>query len=388
MFQSFFNGLSGMFSFSQNLDNVSNNIANLNTPGFKGSDTFYKSLTSGDASYGTQVSGEQLRFSAGNITQTGNPGDLAISGDGFFILMQDGETQYTRAGQFVFDADGFLVDSSSGGQVASVNASGQLEPINISDVRTLEPQATSNISFAGNLSTDMTSHDVADVAIFNQLGEESNLSFSFANNSAVTAGSWLVTVTNAAGDTVHSGEIRFGADGTPAIGFNSLEFDVTDSNGGVTTLAVDFGESGSFAATTSVSGGDSSTLQASVENGYGLASLNSIEFSDDGVLKLNYSNGETIDGPTLALATFSNPTTLQVLQGSVFVAGDISGRTIGQPGEGSLGTIISESIELSNVDLSQEFADMIIIQRGYQASSRILNVANELLDDLYENTRG
>jgi flagellar hook protein FlgE len=388
MFQSFFNGLSGMFSFSKNLDNVSNNIANLNTPGFKGSDTFYKSLTSDDSAMGTQISGEQLRLDTGEVRQTGNPGDLAIAGEGFFVLLRDGQTHYTRAGQFIFNDDGALVDSISGSQVASVDASGKLTPISITDVRTLAPEASSNISFSGNLSTDEATHSVADLTVFNGVGEQTALTFTFTNNSAVTAGSWLVSITDPSGASVHSGEIRFGTNGTPQSAFSTLSFDLTDSNGGVSPVVVNFGNSGSFAGATSVSGGATSTLNGTVNDGFGIASITSIDFADDGVLKFNYSNGEVIDGPTLALATFSNPSTLEISQGSIFSASDSSGRTIGRPGDAGLGTIVSESIELSNVDLSREFADMIIIQRGYQASSRVLNVANELLDSLYENTRG
>lgn len=388
MLQSFFNGLSGMFSFSQSLDTVSNNIANMNTPGFKGSDTFYKSLTSGDSSYGTQISGQEQRFSTGEIRQTGNSGDLAISGDGFFILLQDGETRYTRAGQFSFDDDGYLIDSSSGGQVAAVNDSGQLESINIENARALAPQVTSEVTFSGNLSTDMSEHTISDVAVFNLLGEQSLLSFEFTNNSATTSGSWLVSVTDEAGSAVHSGEIRFGSDGTPVDAFSSLMFDLTDSKGNSSELSVDFGESGLFSGSTSVSGGDDSSIQATVADGYGIGALTTIGFDSEGILQLSYSNGEVVDGSTLALATFTNTSTLKVFDGSIFAASDLSGRSIGQAGESGFGSIISESIELSNVDLSTEFADMIIIQRGYQASSRILNVANELLDDLYENTRG
>ena len=388
MFQSFFTGLSGMFSFSKNLDNVSNNIANLNTPGFKGSDTFYSSLTSGEGGVGTQVSGQQQRFESGDIRQTGNPGDLAIGGEGFFVLLNEGEVQYSRAGQFVFDSEGFLVDSTSGGRVATVNESGQLEPINISDLRTLPPQATSQINFSGNLSSDMSTHTVAGVTVFNTLGESSELTFEFTNNTSVAAGSWLVTVTDEDGNTVHTDEIIFGADGTPVDGANEFSFDLTDSNGGASLVVINFGESGSFANTTSVSGGQVSTATASVEDGFGMSVLTTIEFDADGLLKLNYANGQSVDGPRLGLANFSNPSSLELVAGSTFRAGQETSIVYGNPGDNGMGSIIAESIELSNVDLSREFADMIIIQRGYQASSRILNVANQLLDQLYENTRG
>lgn len=234
----------------------------------------------------------------------------------------------------------------------------------------------------------MSSHSVADLTVFNALGESADVTFEFTNNSATTAGSWTVTVTDAEGNTLHTGEIRFGDDGTPAEGFNQLSFDLTDSNGGTSTVTVDFGEPGSFANATSVSGGQVSTLGGSVEDGYGISALTTIDFTADGTLTLNYANGESLDGPRLGLATFSNPSTLELVEGSVFRAGQETSVVYGNPTESGMGNIIAESIELSNVDLSREFADMIIIQRGYQASSRILNVANQLLDQLYENTRG
>jgi len=388
MFQSFFTGLSGMFSFSKNLDNVSNNIANLNTPGFKGSDTFYSSLTSGEGGVGTQISGQQQRFEAGDVRQTGNPGDLAVGGEGFFILLNDGNVNYTRAGQFVFDQDGFLVDSSSGGQVASVNESGQLEPINIADLRVLPPQATSSIVFNGNLSTDVTEETISGITVFNSLGESEELEFEFTNNSAAEQGSWTVTIKDSNDSVIHTGEIRFGSDGTPVDGFSSLSFDISDSNGGLSTINVDFGTPGLFSGATAVSGGSNSSLNATVEDGYALSVLTTIEFDSDGTLKINYANGESVDGPRLGLATFSNNASLELVEGSLFRSGEDSRVTYGNPTDDGMGGIISESIELSNVDLSREFADMIIIQRGYQASSRILNVANQLLDQLYENTRG
>lgn len=387
MFQSFFTGLSGMLSFSQNLDNVSNNIANMNTPGFKASDTFYRSLTNGDSALGTQISGQEQRFGNGDIRQTGNASDLAISGNGFFVLLVEGKPQFTRAGQFSFNENGLLVDSSTGAQVAAIDDSGQLVPIDISSARVLAPQATSMVNFSGNLSTDMTSVEVNGVTVFNGLGEEVSLDLTFTNNSATTAGSWLVEVRDADGTVIQNGEVRFGSDGTPVDGFTSFTLAISDSQGGSDTVTLDFGTSGSFAGSTSVSGGDTSTLQATVEDGFAIASLSTVSFTSNGQLQLNYSNGETIDGAFLALANFTDVSVLELVSGSTFSASDDAGQSITRAGEEGAGIVLAESIELSNVDLSREFADMIIIQRGYQASSRILNIANQLLDQLYENTR-
>lgn len=392
MFQAFFTGLSGLFSFSKNLDSVSNNIANMNTPGFRGQDTFYRSLTGGDqsAGYGTQVSGQGYRFGEGDIRQTGNATDMAIAGNGFFVLKDGDNLLYTRAGQFAFNDDGILTDSVSGLEVGAINANGQIESLNISNFRALAPEATSLVSLKGNLSQGAADHSINGVTVYNALGEAVEVDLKFTNNSATELGSWTVEVIDKDGVAISTstGEIRFGSDGTPLTGFSSLSFDLTDSLGGQSTVLLDFGANGDIGGSTSFDAGTTSTLQATVTDGSPIAALTGIDFAADGVLKLTYSNGKINDGPTLALANFRDDSVLELVAGSTFKAGDHSGRTLGQPGQGSLGSLVAQSIELSNVDLSREFADMIIIQRGYQASSRLLNVANQMLEQLYDSTRG
>lgn len=393
MFQAFYTGLSGMFSFSRNLDTVSNNIANMNTPGFRASDTFYKSLTSGSnldnggSGYGTQISGLGYRFSSGDIRQTGNSTDIAISGQGFFTLLNDGEPRYTRAGQFSFNNEGILVDPISGSSVASLDSGGQLQEFNISKLRVLAPVATTEISMSGNLSSGATSHEINGVKMFNALGEEKEVNLKFSKSTTVT-GSWTVKVENTDGTAVHEGEIRFGADGTPVAGFNKLAFNISDSQGGTTNISMNFGDPNSVSDSTSIDSADTSTLTASTKDGSNLANLQKVEFQDNGTLKLTYSNGEVKDGPTLAMAFFTDNSALKLVEGTVFKTSDTSGLTYGKAGEGNIGQVVSGSIELSNVDLSKEFADMIILQRGYQANSKLMSVTNQLLDSLYENTRG
>lgn len=377
-----------MLSFSKNLDNVSNNIANMNTPGFKGSDTFYRSLTTGDSALGTQVSGQEQRFARGDIRQTGNDSDLAINGEGYFILLDNGESRYTRAGQFTLNEQNQLVDRVTGNQVAAINSNGQLQAVDLSNQRVLAPSATTALNFTGNLSADMTTVNVDGLSVFNGLGEQQNLNFAFTNTNSTTSGSWQVVVSDGNGNTLTTQTIQFGADGTPVAGSNSFTVTLTDSQGGTDNVTINFGTAGSFAGATSVAGGDTSTISGVAADGNAIGALTSVSFNAQGQIQLNYSNGETADGPTLAIASFTDQSVLDILEGSVFTSSDNSGLTIGEAGSGSRGAIASGNIELSNVDLSREFADMIVIQRGYQASSRILNVANQLLDQLYENTRG
>ncbi|WP_233008005.1 flagellar basal-body rod protein FlgF [Rheinheimera faecalis] len=389
MFQSFYTGLSGLFSFSKNLDSVSNNIANMSTPGYRGTDSFYKSLNGGNGlGYGTQLDDIGYRFASGDIKQTGNVTDLALGGDGFFVLLQDGKTMYTRAGQFTFDQTGNLIDKNTGANVAAFNENGQLVNFNIEAFQISAPQATTSLKIAGNLSSGGVSHEVSTIKVVNKLGEEETISLKFSNNNTSVTGSWLVDVVGEDDTVLHSAEIRFDTDGTPLTGFNQLSFNIEDSMGGLSPITVSFGENGSYAGATSVNGGTTSTLTATAADGNVLGKLSSLQFTENGAIKFTYSNGESQTGPKLAIASFSNEKALELVGGAVFKADDNSSRIIGSAGDGRFGEIIGRSIEMSNVDLSQEFADMLIIQRGYQASSRVLNAADQLLEKLYENTRG
>lgn len=391
MFQSFYTGLSGMLSFSRSLDNVSNNIANMNTPGFRGADSFYRSLSQGgnnNPGAGVEISGLGFRFSNGEIRQTGNSTDLAINGMGFFALLKNGETLFTRSGQFTFNEEGILVERSSNAAVAVLNSAKQPGVLDLSAYRHLVSTPTSKVSFNGNLTTGATeAHEITSITTYNKLGEEVILKAKFEKHSTIP-GTWTVAVTKDDGTAVHAGEIRFSADGTPTSGFNSLSFQLTDSYGGSTPVTFEFGSPGDFNKTTSISAGTTSSLVAKVEDGTLAGTLQDVTFDANGVVKLKYSNGVSKDGPTLVLMEITNKDALQQVDGAVFRLSGKSEAVIGKAGKDGFGPIAIKSLELSNVDLSKEFADMIIIQRGYQASSKILNVANSMLDQLFENTRG
>lgn len=391
MFQAFYTGLSGMYSFSQNLDTVSNNIANMNTPGYRGTESFYQSLGSNEdngGGYGTQISGLGYRFSAGDVKQTGNATDLAISGHGMFVLIKGEQLLYTRAGQFEFNNEGVLVDKVSGLNVAQLDSNGKLSKINIDDKKSQAPQATTEVNFEGNISSDQATVLVEEIDVYNKLGEKNTLSVRFTNDFATTVGQWQVEVLDDTNTVIEDSFIRFDTDGTPLNSANTVSFNIQDSLGGTSNIDFKFGESGDFSGSTSVSAGATSSVKVENTDGSGIAQLSSLGFDATGKLILTYSNGETEESSQLALARFTNESALTQVDGSIFTANDISSRSIGFADDGGFGKVVSESIEMSNVDLSKEFADMIIIQRGYQASSKILNVANEMLEQLYESTRG
>ena len=210
MFQALFNSLSGLFSFSKSLNTVSNNVANMNTPGFRGSDTFFENV---DGGRGTSIAGEGLRTTAGDLRQTGTPTDLAINGNGYFILRDDsGNLYYTRAGQFRFNDQGILSDSVTGYSVMSIDTSGNLQQIDLDTYRTLPPQATTNVKMVGNIAPGSPTATVGDIRIYDGSGQLHTLTATLTDNNATLANSYLVTVKDETGAIVSAtnASIQFG----------------------------------------------------------------------------------------------------------------------------------------------------------------------------------
>lgn len=397
-------GATGLLAFSRGLDSLSNNIANLNTPGFKRSDIlfrdlFYQYQLSGDSGRdgvasqlgnGVTTKGTLVSFAQGDVQETGNGSDVAINGNGFFILRTEDAVFYTRAGQFQFDKDGFLVSTSLKGRVAGIDESGNLVDIDISDLQNNPAQPTNEITFVNNLSSSAASHEITDVEVIDSLGETHKLTVDFSNNSSVTPGSWLVSVKDEDGNALADDkEIRFGGDGSPQEDFNSFTFAFQPEGGAnATDITMFFGEPGSFSGATSFSGGSTSSLAVDSQNGIKAGALLDFHFKSDGTLELRYTNEQTVDAGRLALGWFDRLQALQQVGNSLFLAPEGIDVTVDAPGQGVMGEIVGSSIEISNVELTQEFTDLIIMQRGYQASSQVVTVANEMIQQLLDAGKG
>jgi flagellar hook protein FlgE len=389
MFQALFNSLSGLFSFSRSLNTVSNNVANMNTPGFRGSDTFFANIGGGR---GTRISGEGLRTQSGDIRQTGNTTDLAVEGDGYFILSDDaGNLHYTRSGQFRFNEEGLLVDSVTGYTVMAYDQTGSLVTIDFDNYRSIPAVATTDVRISGNIAavaagSPVQTTTVNTIRVFDAQGGSQVLTATFTSNSGVTPGSFLVRITNEAGTQVGTGEIRFDAGGTLVAGFNTVAVTLPVA-GGTQAITFNFGTPGALDGMTSLSG-LASNLTSRVVDGHGVLGATDIKFNERGILEIVYSASERREGPQIALATFPNETSLTLDGGRLISGATVSNVNYGRPTQSGFGRIAGGSLEMSNVDLTQEFADMIIIQRGYQASSRVMSVSNEMLEQLYNSTRG
>jgi flagellar hook protein FlgE len=390
-------GLTGLLAFSKDLSVIGDNVANINTPGFKGSKLLFAELLSqrqvGDGATqdsslelgaGVGTLATQRTFTAGELRATGNGLDVAIDGNGFFVVRKDAETFYTRAGQFSFNEDGFLVDPT-GARVAALDDGG-LKDISLNGLRTTAGKATSRINFTGILNTNdavTAPHDVANVPVTDSAGGSESLRVRFINNRAVEAGRWTVEVFDATGTSLTTGDIRFGGDGRPLAGFNSVTFSFAPGGVAASPVELHFGDPGSSSGVQALST-SASAVQFGSQDGFPVGSLISSTFDEDGVLRITYSNGQTLGFDRLALASFSFLQGLELVEGGLFRSGGETDRVLGHAGEDVFGSIAAGRIELANVDLAREFSNLIISQRGYQASSQVISTANEMIQQLFD----
>lgn len=399
MFDSIYIGTSGLQTYAEGLKVISNNIANLNTPGFKASTSVFANLyyadpgagngqhTQSGAQFGNGVTLDRtaINFNAGELRQTGNALDLHIAGDGFFVLRDAGTGQphYSRAGQFEFDKDGRLVVRGTERQVVGLGAGGAQVPITLTGLRLNAAKATSSVSFSGNLTSELfssttnTQFDISSLKVFDALGGEHTLQLTFSPKTATTD-TIVVKVLDGTVE-VGSGEIRFSAAGQVMAGFDNVSFNYAPKGTAPLGIRLDFS-----ANVTNFNTGSTSSLAVSKTDGYGVGTLTSVGFDADGTLSLSYSNGQKSQGPKLALARFDALGDLQPQSDGAFTYAAVDGLHVGAPNQGGFGIIGSNQLEGSNVDLATEFSDLIVAQRGYQASSRIVSTANELLQDLYD----
>jgi flagellar hook protein FlgE len=398
MLRSLFSGITGLRAHQQMMDVTGNNIANVNTAGFKSSQAVFEDTLSqmlrpagapqaaahggtnpAQVGLGVRLAGISTNFSQGAAQATGRNTDLMISGDGFFVVRNGGEDLYTRAGAFAFDANGRLV-SPSGAVVQGWSASNGVVDTNATpgDVllpvaTLLPPSMTKNVVVGGNLPANSlsTTPIVTSITSYDIQGNPITLSVTFTRNSAT---SWDVTV--ASGSTsVGPTTVTFAADGsTPSVPDDSdpLTPPISVTVAGV---VVDLSRLTSYAG--------ASTASAQSQDGYGMGSLQSFTIAPDGLLVGVFSNGLKQPLVQIALAGFNNPPGLEKVGDSQYRSTVNSGTVqLGLAGSGGRGVLQGGSVEMSNVDLAQEFTNLIIAQRGFQANSKVISTSDELLQDL------
>ncbi len=406
MMRSMFAGVSGLRAHQTMTDVVANNIANVNTIGFKASrvqfaDTLAQQLRGGNGNgeataginpqqvgLGVSVASTNRSFTQGGLQLTGRATDVAVTGDGFFMVQLSTETLYTRAGSFSFDDNGTLTDPT-GGSVLGWNASpdgeirstAQPEPLRVPTGTSIEPVATTRINMAGNLDATAEVGDTQTTAIdvIDGQGNSRRMTLEFELTAPNT---WDVTVTDPAGNALGTDSIAFDpANGALATGTTNPSYTYTPPGGSAFTFELNLGVPGSNSALTQYAG--QPDAGAVSQNGQEQGNLRSFAIANDGTLSGVFSNGETRVLGQLALTSFVNPSGLLTAGENRFRATQSSGPARGvTAGTGSVGGISAGTLEMSNVDLSEEFTNLIIAQRGFQANSRIITVSDEMIQEL------
>lgn len=385
MFGSIYIGLSGLNAHSQGLQQVSNNVTNLNTTGFKASTVSFASLygaesqgglnfsSGGDnAGHGVSVGEQMLNVAAGEMRQTSRDLDLAVDGKGFLVVMDGSDVRYVHTGSFELDNDGYLVLANTKFRLATLDDANRPVALSIDAKSVSAPKATTSIKFANNLSlTPTTPVNVSDLTLHDASGEAHVWKVTFTKDSGA---SFKVTITDNKGVTSAEKTLTF-ATGGGAVDPTTSKLSFTDSTG--TTAELD------FTSVTSFSAGDASSIRSSSIDGWGLGALSTVAVNDKGQIELSYSNNQKLQLGSVALADFRDVQSLKQESGGLFKFdgnGDHRYVASGAPGTGR---VLGKRLEASNVNLSDEFGQLILIQRGFQASSQIVSVSNDMIQQLF-----
>jgi flagellar hook protein FlgE len=387
MFGAIYIGLSGLNAYSRGLQEVSNNVTNLNTSGFKSTtvsfQNFYGNKDSGGLSYtpdnngsgnGVGLGESRLSFQQGELRQSSRDLDLAVDGTGFLVLLDGTETLYARTGSFEVDKDGYIVMSGTEYRLAALDASNHPVALSVDAVRTNPPKATTTIKFADNLSSTATSFAVSDLRVYDASGGAHVWKAAFARDTSAGTGAWKVTVTDDKGATVGTQSLKFtGSTVDPT----TSKLDFTDSAAAL-TVSLDFS-----GAVTSFSSGEVSTLRSASIDGQAVGTITTVTVNSKGKLEVGYSNAQKQELGSIAIADFRDPQSLEQRSGGIFAQTGSGSREFLSSEDPRVGQVTGKRLEASNVDLSQQFGDLILIQRGFQAASQIVSVSNDMIQQLF-----
>ncbi len=413
MLRSMFSAISGLRGHQVMMDVIGNNIANVNTVGFKSgrvnfqdilSQTFrgstapngeLGSINAAQIGLGMTVAGIDVLHTQGNLQSTGKLTDMAIQGDGFFILANGSQQYFSRDGAFDTALDGSLVNPASGLKVQGWTAdpSGVIDttvpvgPVSIPIGQRTTAQASTSASIRGNLDAGAVDGSTASttLSLYDSLGVAHSVKVTFTKTGA-NAWSWEAAADPLDPDatTVSKGTIDFTDSGVvdktkPPTGTISIDL----KNGAVTPLDFDPGAtppSLDFSKMTQFSG---ASEPIGVANGFTSGTLVTFAVGNGGEITGVYSNGQTQALGQIAMASFLNPAGLVRVGQNMFGVSSASGNaSVGRPGTASRGSVTTGSLEMSNVDLATQFTGMITAERGFQANGRVITTSDEMLQEL------
>ena len=401
MLRSLFSGISGLRAHQQMMDVTGNNIANVNTTGYKSSQAVFQDTLSqmvnaagapqngaggtnpAQVGLGVRLASITNNFGQGAAETTGKSSDMMIQGDGFFVVKSGGEALYTRAGSFSFDANGSLTtpngqvvqgwSAEDDGSVNTAGAPGNIKlPIGIS----LAPTETKSITFTGNLSNEAVVGATKDipVAVYDKNGASNTTDFTFSKTDAST---WTVTLPDGTNSAITFTDGKAVGDPDPATGEDTgmKTLSGTNPDGTPYSYKIDVHDLTQYSGNTEA--------RVSNSDGSGAGILSSYTVSNTGQIVGVFSNGLKQTLGQVALANFNNVNGLEKIGDSMFRSTVNSGLAqVGAAGSAGLGLITSGALEMSNVDLAQEFTNLVIAQRGFQANSRVITTSDEILQEL------
>lgn len=396
-------GLSGLNIASKALDAISNNVANSTTVGFKQStaqfsDLYASTLGGGGQSQigiGATVNGVAQQFSQGNITVTSNPLDLAINGDGFFRMSDNGSVLYTRNGQFSVDKNGYIVNAS-GYRLTGYGTDADdnivvTAPIDLRIDTALsggEPRSTEEADLAVNLDsrlsapvnpvfspTDTTSFSYStSLTSYDSLGNSHIMSLYFVKTA--TPNQWNMHTSLDGGAPTAATAVTFNSNGG-LVGPTTLPQSFAITTGATSPLAFDLDLTGSTQF------GSAFSVNAVAQDGFASGRLSGISVSPEGVLQGRYTNGQSRNLGQVVMATFQNPDGMTQLGSNAWAETSFSGPpAVGTPGTGNRGGLQPAAVEDSNVDLTAELVNMITQQRAYQANAQSIKTQDQIMQTL------
>ncbi len=391
MLRSLFSGISGLRSHQTMLDVTGNNIANVNTTGFKSSQTQFQDTLSqlvtgagapqqgtggtnpAQVGLGVRVAGITTSFTQGASQLTGRSTDMMIQGDGFFVVRKGAETFYTRAGSFDFDSTGQMTLPGDGALVQGwmavngvIDTNSPVTDLKVPAGTVMGAVGTTTGSYLGNLPSDAATGTTKslDLEVYDAQGNARDISLTLTKG----ATGWTMSATD--------GTATYPATGTP----EAMTFDAA----GQLTSTASFTLGGVTVDLSAITGYASvDTIATGTQNGRSAGTLQSFQLGADGTITGSFSNGLKQAIGRIALANFTNPAGLQKAGGSLFGSSVNSGEAqVGVAGAGGRGSLAGGALEMSNVDLSSEFTSLIIAQRGFQANSRVITTSDEVLQEL------
>lgn len=413
MFTSFSTALSALNATATAIDVVGNNLANLNTPGYKTNVVYFRDLVTQSLGAGlgeTQVgfgTGRPLtirQFTQGAIQSSTGLLDAAIQGDGFFVTRNaQNNTLYTRAGSFQVDNAGNLKTNTGEfvqGWTALNAGTGALDtngaigdivvPVGAAKQPVASTQFTLDLNLNSSAPADATSQFSDTIKAYDSLGTTHVLTVHFQKTAANT---WSYNVTmpgeelsgGTAGTpsdiTGAAGSLTFGSDGqltSPTAG-SPIGFDVAGLSSGASDMHLDWNPFTSTGAGRITQFGQPSAPSASSQNGSAAAQLIRVGLADGGKMLAQYSDGQQVVFGQVAMAGVRNPDSLIAAGNNNYQASALTATpAIGLPNQGGRGDIVGGAIESSTVDIAREFTDLIVLQRGYQANSRVITTVDEL----------